>query len=146
MSTHLSSFFLIQQINRLVAKRLDDTLAAEGFSARLFLLLDLLAIHEPCSSAELARRAHMTAQAMGESVKTLEQRGLIERASSAEDGRTLLIQRSVSGRDAFARCNRLVRESEEEFFSCLQPIELARVRGSLALVREMEIARRQGED
>ena len=118
MSTQLRIFFLIQQINRLVMNRVDETLEKEAMTARQFLLLDLLVSHEPCSSAELARLAHMTAQAMGESVKALEQRGLLERASSAEDGRTLLIQRSPLGRETFARCNQAIRRSEEEFFSC----------------------------
>lgn len=143
MGTSLSIFFLIQQMHRLVMERVDEVLKREDLTSRHFLLLDLLATHEPCSSAELARLARMTAQAMGEPVKQLERRGFLEKTASAEDGRALLIRRSAPGCAAYARCNRSVVQAEQEFFACLDPVELARVRGSLGLVREMEIARRQ---
>ena len=131
-------------MNRLVMDRVDEVLKREDMTVRHFLVLDLLATHEPCSSAELARLAHMTAQAMGEPVKTLERRGLLEKTTSAEDGRALLIQRSALGCETYGRCNRAVMEAEQEFFACLHPTELARVRGSLGLVREMALAKRQG--
>lgn len=143
MSTSLSIFFLIQQMHRLVASRVEEALEKESVTARQFLLLDLLATHEPRSSADLARLAHMTAQAMGETVKALEKRGFLEKMSSPEDGRTLLIRRSALGWETYTRCNRAVQKAEEAFFSCLPPMELARVRGSLALVREIDIAKRQ---
>jgi DNA-binding MarR family transcriptional regulator len=146
MTTAISTFFLIQQINRLIVKRVDELLKQEGSSSRQFLILDMLATHEPCSSAELARKGHMTAQAMGEALKSLQERGLLERSHCTQDGRKLLIQRSAAGRQAFIRCNRLVRESEAAMFACLQKGELARVRGGLALVREIEIAQHGGDD
>ncbi|MEX3856769.1 DNA-binding MarR family transcriptional regulator [Paraburkholderia youngii] len=139
MSTSIRIFFLIQQLNRLVVSRIDETLNAENITARQFLLLDLLSNHEPCSSAELARRAHMTAQAMGESVKALEQRGLLEKMASENDARALRIQRTPLGWETFMRCSEAVNKAEEEFFSCLASSEVARLRGSLALVREIAI-------
>ena len=144
MGTSLSAFFLIQQMNRLVARRLDATLADEGMTARYFLILDLLAEHEPCSSAELARRAHITAQSMGETVRTLEQRGLLIR-TSGDAGRTIYLERSAQGRTVFARCRGLAATAEEELLGCLRPEDRAQLRGSLALVREIEIARNAGE-
>jgi DNA-binding MarR family transcriptional regulator len=145
MTTAISTFFLVQQINRLVVQRADEALKKEGMTARQFLMLDMLASHEPCSSAELARRAHMTAQAMGEALKNLLQAGWLERTSSEQDGRTLLVQRTEAGRQLFIRCNKLIRETEADLFSCVSPSDMARVRGSLSLVREVEIARRGGE-
>ncbi|CAM2169713.1 MarR family transcriptional regulator [Paraburkholderia sacchari] len=146
MSTSLSIFFLVQQTYRLVTTRVEEALEKEGMTARHFLLLDLLASHEPCSSADLARLACMTAQAMGESVKALEKRGLLDKTGSPDDGRTLLIRRSALGWETYIRCNRAVQQAEVDFFSCLPPMELARVRGSLALVRELEVARRQADE
>lgn len=145
MSTHLSAFFLIQQLNRLIAKRLDATLAHEDMTARYFLILDLLAEHEPCSSAELARKAHITAQSMGETVKVLERRGLLVR-SGADSGRTIYLERTEAGRALFMRCRERVRQAETEMLSCLRFGDAAQLRGSLALVRELEIARNHGEE
>lgn len=146
MTTALSTYFLIQQINRLVVQRIDELLKKEDLTARQFLILDMLASHEPISSAELARKSHMTAQAMGESLKGLLTRGLIERTTSQDNARILLVQRSASGRQVFVRCNKVVRASEEEMFSCLQRSDLARLRGGLSLVREIEISRRREDE
>lgn len=63
---------------------------------------------------------NVTAQAMGESVKALEKRGLLDKTNSAEDGRTLLIRRGALGCETYTRCNRAVRKAEEAFFSCLR--------------------------
>lgn len=145
MTTALSTYFLIQQINRLIVQRIDELLEDEDLTARQFLILDMLASHEPISSAELARKSHMTAQAMGESLKGLLARGLIDRTSSEGNARILLVQRSAAGRQVFVRCNKVVRDSEREMFSCLQKGDLARLRGGLSLVREIEISRR-GDD
>jgi DNA-binding MarR family transcriptional regulator len=146
MTTAISTFFLIQQLNRLIVKRVDELLKPEGSSSRQFLILDMLASHEPCSSAELARKGHMTAQAMGETLKSLQERGLLERTNCALDGRKVLIQRSAAGRQAFVRYNRLVRQSEAAMFSCLRKQDLASIRGGLAMVREIEDTRLGGGD
>ena len=43
MTTALSTYFLIQQINRLVVQRIDELLKDEDLTARQFLILDMLA-------------------------------------------------------------------------------------------------------
>jgi DNA-binding MarR family transcriptional regulator len=54
----------------------------------------------PVTTAELARREQITPQAMGVTVASLEQRGLVARGADASDGRRSILSLTPSGRDA----------------------------------------------
>jgi DNA-binding MarR family transcriptional regulator len=54
----------------------------------------------PVTTAELARREQITPQAMGVTVASLEQRGLVARCADASDGRRSILSLTPSGRDA----------------------------------------------
>jgi DNA-binding MarR family transcriptional regulator len=54
----------------------------------------------PVTTAELARREQITPQAMGVTVASLEQRGLVARSADASDGRRSILSLTPSGRDA----------------------------------------------
>ena len=54
----------------------------------------------PVTTAELARREQITPQAMGVTVASLEQLGLVTRSADASDGRRSILSLTPSGRDA----------------------------------------------
>jgi DNA-binding MarR family transcriptional regulator len=53
----------------------------------------------PTTSAELARLEQITPQAMGNTLNSLESRGLIERSSDPSDGRRIIMSLTDSARD-----------------------------------------------
>jgi DNA-binding MarR family transcriptional regulator len=54
----------------------------------------------PVTTAELARREQITPQAMGATVASLEQRGLVTRNADTSDGRRSILILTPAGRDA----------------------------------------------
>jgi DNA-binding MarR family transcriptional regulator len=54
----------------------------------------------PVTTAELARREQITPQAMGITVTSLEQRGLVARSADASDGRRSILSLTPSGQEA----------------------------------------------
>jgi DNA-binding MarR family transcriptional regulator len=54
----------------------------------------------PVTTAELARREQITPQAMGATVASLEQRGLVTRSADSSDGRRFILSLTPPGRDA----------------------------------------------
>ena len=54
----------------------------------------------PSTTAELARREQITPQAMGATIASLEQRGLVARRPDAADGRRSILSLTPAGRAA----------------------------------------------
>ena len=140
------SFFLIQQINHMVRKRLDSDLQSENLTGGQYVILNLLGHREPVSSAELARLTNMTAQSMGEFIKALEAKGLVHRQEDPTNRRIILIQRTSAGREALARCEAVVDDAEATFFDCLDQEELKALRLALDKLRRSHQERDNGSD
>jgi DNA-binding MarR family transcriptional regulator len=64
---------------------------------------------------DLAERANMTKQSVGEVTTDLEHRGYVERVPDPEDGRAKIIRLTPRGRQAHAVGRRLIDELEEEW-------------------------------
>jgi DNA-binding MarR family transcriptional regulator len=64
---------------------------------------------------DLAERANMTKQSVGEATSDLEQRGYVERVPDPEDGRAKIIRLTERGREAQAIGRRLIDEGEREW-------------------------------
>jgi DNA-binding MarR family transcriptional regulator len=64
---------------------------------------------------DLAERANMTKQSVGEATSDLEQLGYVERVSDPEDGRAKIIRLTERGREAQAIGRRLIDEVEREW-------------------------------
>lgn len=64
---------------------------------------------------ELAERANMTKQSVGEVTSDLEQRGYLERVSDPSDGRAKIIHLTERGHEAYAVGRRLIDELEGEW-------------------------------
>jgi DNA-binding MarR family transcriptional regulator len=64
---------------------------------------------------ELAERAGMTKQSVGEATSDLEERGYVERVPDPDDGRAKIIRLTERGREAQAVGRRLIDELEREW-------------------------------
>jgi len=76
----------------------------------------------PATTAELARREQISPQAMGATVASLEQRGLVARAPDAADGRRSILALTPAGQAAIhsgrsAIADRIAAALEESFSS-----------------------------
>lgn len=64
---------------------------------------------------DLAERANMTKQSVGEVTSDLEQRGYLERVADPSDGRAKIIRLTGQGREAYAMGRQLIDEVEREW-------------------------------
>ncbi|MBB4686657.1 MarR family winged helix-turn-helix transcriptional regulator [Amycolatopsis jiangsuensis] len=76
----------------------------------------------PTTAAELARAEQITAQAMGTTVNSLEDRGLVERHPDPNDGRRAVLTVSAAGQEMLrhkrnARTAQLAQVLDEQFTS-----------------------------
>lgn len=142
MSVTARAFFYVQQVEQLARRRIDQCLQTEGITAGQYLVLNLIAHYEPVSSADLARRANMTAQSMGEFIKALENKSLLERRNDLANRRVIQVSSTAAGRKLLVRVEAKVDQIEREFFDCLSGEELAHLRMLLNRVRTTELARR----
>ena len=141
MSVTARAFFYVQQVEQLARRRIDQCLQGESITAGQYMVLNLMVHHEPVSSADLARRANMTAQSMGEHIKALESKALVERRSDASNRRVIQISSTAAGRKMLVQCEARVDQAEQDFFACLNGEEQATLRMLLSRVRTTELAR-----
>lgn len=144
MTVAARPFFYVQQVEQLARRRIDLSLQGEDMTAGQYMVLNLIVHHEPTSSAELARRANMTAQSMGEFIKGLETKGLLQRQGDPQNRRVIHIRSTAAGRKALAQSEARVDQAEREFFACLAGEELAMLKLLLSRVRSSELAREAG--
>ncbi|WP_413185060.1 MarR family winged helix-turn-helix transcriptional regulator [Paraburkholderia sacchari] len=145
MSVSGRTFFYIQQVEQLIHRELDECLQALGITAGQYMVFNLIAHLEPVTSASLARRTMITAQSMGEYIRVLEARGLIERQSGQLNKRTILISSTAAGRKLLVQCESAIDEVERNFFSCLSGEDVAHLRFLLSRVRSAHLTKRAKE-
>ena len=141
MSVTARAFFYVQQVEQLVRRRVDECLQPEGITAGQYMVMNLIIHHEPVSSAELARRANMTAQSMGEFIKQLEAKEFVTRTTDPNNRRVIQVSLTPIGRKLLVRCESKVDQAEREFFDCLNGEEIAQMRFLLSRVRSTQLAR-----
>ncbi len=83
---------------------------------------------------ELAERAHMTKQSVGEVASDLEQRGYVERVPDPADGRAKIIRLTERGRDAQRTGRDLIDDIEREWAERFGEERIAALRDALEAV------------
>jgi len=122
--------YLIGALLAIVAQalfgRTERRLAEEGFP-------DYRPTHRPVFQylspdgsriTDLAERAQITKQSMGELVRYLEERGYVERVPDPRDGRAVLIRRTERGWALNRTARRLVQEIQDEWAAALGEEEM----------------------
>ncbi|WP_061293242.1 MarR family winged helix-turn-helix transcriptional regulator [Herbidospora cretacea] len=109
--------YLVYRLERRIRARLDEELVRHGITTTEYMALGELHMRDGLSSAELARIAFVTPQAMNMVVRDLEQRGLIERDAHPDGGRVLRIHLTRQGQAALRSCDRSIDAIEEEMLA-----------------------------
>lgn len=98
--------YLVFRLERRIRARLDEALARHGMTTTGYMALSELRVRDAPSSADLARIAFVTPQAMNLVIRDLEQRGLIHREPHPDGGRALRTRLTPKGLDTLQRCDR----------------------------------------
>src|SRR5213082_2643663 len=83
---------------------------------------------------DLADRAGMTKQSVGEVTSDLEQRGYLERVADSSDGRAKIIRLTAHGREVYAIGRQLIDELEHEWAERYGTERVAALREALEVV------------
>ncbi|HEX3594455.1 MAG TPA: MarR family transcriptional regulator [Polyangiaceae bacterium] len=124
--------YLVKWVERGLRVRLDTALAARGVSTQEYTALSVLARREGLSSAQLARRTLVTAQAMNQLVIGMERRGLIVRRADPEHNKIQRASLTAAGRRVLAACDRATAPVEDQMLSGLSPAKIKELRRALS--------------
>ncbi|MFD5537359.1 MarR family winged helix-turn-helix transcriptional regulator [Streptomyces sp. NPDC127079] len=123
--------YLVKQVERGVRSALDQTVREFGLTAPQYAALSVLARRSGLSSAQLARRAFVTPQAMNQIVAQLETTGLIAREPDPANWRILRASLTREGERRLAACEAEVDRIEGQMLNALDPTAVEMLRGSL---------------
>lgn len=112
---------------------LELALAPLGVSVSEYTALSVLHEGRELSSAQLARRTFVSAQAMHPIVTELVKRKLLARRTNPEHARIQLVRLTAQGERLLSRCNSACQLAETRAFVGLSPSQLATLRKSLAV-------------
>jgi len=124
--------YLVKWIERGLRAQLDAALTAVGVSTQEYTAISVLSRRDGLSSAQLARRTLVSAQAMNQIVIGLEQRGLIVRKADADHNKIQRASLTPSGRRLLAACDRATAPIEERLLSGLSPSQVTQLRRALS--------------
>ena len=132
---------LLQRVRRAIDDEVSQRISQAGFDnirpghGTVFSFLPL----DGARLTELAARARMTKQAMGELVRELEQLGYVERASDPVDGRAKVIRFTDMGRRADEVGILAIRDIEREWATAVGLERMDGLRSTLtALLRSID--------
>ena len=145
-ASSIEQLFLPQLLNTAFSQmmdRLQGYLVANGYDdlrpthfMNVFRLMDC----DGARPTELARRAGMTPQAMGELVTHLEKRGYVERVADPADGRVRIVVLAERGRAAAEVADAFFAELEDGWASVLGQEGLDQLKRSFTAVLEQPAA------
>ena len=124
--------YLVKWVERGIRVRFDAILADLGVSTPEYTALSVLARREGLSSAQLARRTLVSAQAMNQLVIALERRRLIVRKSDPDHGRIQRASLTPAGHKLLAECDRATGDIEALLLAGLSRTQAADFRRVLA--------------
>lgn len=126
-----SLLYAVKQVELAVRARLDEQLRGSGITVPQWTALTVLARREGQTSAELARNAFVSAQAMGDLVAALERGRWITRTPDPAHGRRVLIGLSDEGWSLLERLAPLAAEVEASMVDGFDDEERADLRALL---------------
>lgn len=133
---------LLRFAHQSVVRRVLDRLAAAGFHdvqpAHFAPLQALWDYPEGARATELAARAKITKQSMGELVEQLAARGYVERVPDPRDGRARLVRITSRGRRAGRLARDTVRDVEAAWSRKLGANRIEELRKTLRMLLESE--------
>ena len=115
--------YLLMRVHRALRATVDDTLRPHGFTMPQVAVLFALGRKAGLSTAELARLAFVTPQAMGEVLAGLEAKGFVIRRAHDSHGRILPAELTATGIEARNLCHEVLARAERQMLSDLSADE-----------------------
>ena len=125
--------YLIKWMERKVRAELEQALSPLGVSVSEYTALSVLHQGRELSSAQLARRTFVSAQAMHPIVTDLIKRKLLCKRTNPEHARIQLVRLTAQGQRLLERCDAACREAEVRAFAALSAAQTSTLRKTLAL-------------
>lgn len=131
----------MSQVKETAVERMFERMAGVGFDdvreghGCVFGFIDL---EHGSRLTDLADRARLTKQAVGEAVAELESKGYVERAADPLDGRAKIIKLTKRGREAALTGRRLFAEIEREWAEELGEELIAAMREAAEKIVDLE--------
>ncbi len=133
--------YLVYRVERRLRARLDEATRAAGVTTTEYVALSVLRQRDGMSSAQLARSALVTPQAMNVVVSALEQRRLVRRRSDPNHRRVLRTSVTAKGLAVLERCDRSLDEIEADMLRDVPLQAVEDLRATLiACARSLEAA------
>ncbi|MBB3441107.1 MarR family transcriptional regulator [Sinorhizobium sp. B11] len=110
--TYRSLGYALKRAQQALRGHLDNELRNIGLTTPQYSVLAGLEFNAGLSSAELARRAFVTAQTMQSIIATLERDGLVKRTAHPVHGRVLTTELTPDGRSALRAAHEIVAKAE----------------------------------
>ena len=124
--------YLVFRLERRIRAHLDEALARHGVTTTEYMALSELRLREGPSSAQLARIAFVSAQAMNLVIRDLERRGLVRRHPDPRGGRILRVALTRAGLTTLRRCDRALDDIEQVMLVTLDEQERKSLASQLA--------------
>ncbi len=124
--------YLVKWVERGLRMRLDAVLGDLGVSTPEYTALSVLARREGLSSAQLARRTLVSAQAMNQLVIELEKRRLIVRKADPGHGWIQRASLTPAGHRLVAECDRATADIEALLLADMSPVQVEQFRRVLS--------------
>lgn len=124
--------YLVYRVERRLRARLDDAVKAHGVTTTEYVVLSVLRDRDGLSSAQLARWAFVTPQAMNLVISALERRRLVRRRPDPRHKRSLRASVTRRGLQVLEHCDRSMDVIEADMLTGLDPGTLDSVRDALA--------------
>jgi DNA-binding MarR family transcriptional regulator len=123
--------YLLMRVHRAFRAAIDERLRPHGFTLPQVSVMFALAHKSGLSTADLARRAFVTPQAMGEVLAGLEAKGFVIRRAHDSHGRILPAELTEAGIEARNLCYEILARAERQMLSDLSAEERRMLRQSL---------------
>lgn len=123
--------YLVKWVERGLRVRMDAALEPHHLTTPEYTALSVLKRRDGLSSAQLARRTLVTAQAMNQVVIRLEARRLIERSPDPEHARRQQIVLTDKGKALLEAGDRATAAIEEQMLAALSGPQVAQLRRAL---------------
>lgn len=112
MSSDAPLGYLLYRVTALLRPEVSAALSPLGLTLPEFVCLRILSLSPGLSSAELARHASVTPQAMHTVLRKLEDLGVVTRPASVSSGRSLPASLTSQGQDLLQQAEAVVRTAD----------------------------------
>lgn len=123
--------YLVYRVERRLRSRLDEITRAHGVTTTEYVTLSVLRERDGMSSAELARWAFVTPQAMNLVISALERRKLVKRRPDPSHGRVLRASVTPKGIQVLDECDHAMDAIEADMLRDLPPDAIEELRTAL---------------